>query len=73
MNSISHTVPTMAEAVMAPVFTILVGAILIAAGLISAAFIVPWIRIVLGVGGVATILLGMVMLFGLAYGKPQKP
>lgn len=62
----------MAEAVMAPVFAILAGAILIAVDLLSAAALAPWIRIILGVGGVATILLGMIMLFGLAYSKPQK-
>jgi len=57
---------------MPPVLAILTGAILIAAGLGSAALIAPWIRIILGVGGVATILLGIIMLFTIAYAKPKK-
>ena len=57
---------------MGPVFAILVGAILIAGGLISTAALAPWIRIIFGIGGVATIMLGIIMLFGLAYNKPQK-
>lgn len=62
----------MADAVMGPVCAILIGAILIAGGLISAAALAPWIRIILGIWGVATIMLGMIMLFGLAYNKPLK-
>lgn len=57
---------------MAPIFAILAGGILIAGGLISATALAPWIRIILGIGGVATTMLGIIMLFGLAYNKPQK-
>ena len=62
----------MTDAVMGPVVAILLGAILIAGGLLSAAALAPWIRIILGIGGVATIMLGIIMLFGLAYNSPQK-
>ena len=57
---------------MGPILAILVGGILVAIGIISASVLVQWIRILFAIGGVATILLGMIMLFGLAYGKPQK-
>jgi len=63
----------MGETGMSPIFAILGGAILIAAGILSSPALASWIRIILGVGGVAAIMLGMVMLFGLAYGKPKKP
>jgi hypothetical protein len=59
----------MAEPVMVPVTTILTGALLIAADLIFAPQLAPWIGIILAIGGVATILVGMIMLFGLAHGK----
>jgi len=59
----------MAEPVMGPVTTILIGALLIAAGLFFASRIAPWMGIILAIGGVATILVGMIMLFGLAHEK----
>ncbi len=57
---------------MGPVLAILAGGVLIAIGITSASVLVPWIRILVATGGVATILLGIAMLFGLAYGKPPK-
>jgi len=59
----------MAEPVMGPVTTILIGALLIAADLMFAPHLAPWIGIILAIAGVATILVGMIMLFGLAHGK----
>jgi hypothetical protein len=59
----------MAEPVMGPVVTILIGALLIAAGLLFDPGLAPWIGILLAIGGVATVLVGMIMLFGLAHGK----
>lgn len=58
-----------AEPVMKPVMTILIGGILIATGIIFASSLAPGIGIVLGVGGVATVLVGIAMLFGLARQK----
>lgn len=58
-----------AEPVMKPVLTILIGGILIAVGIMSASSLAPGIGIVLGVGGVATVLVGIAMLFGLAHQK----
>ena len=58
-----------AEPVMKPVLTILIGGALIAAGIIFASSLAPGIGIVLGVGGVATVLVGIAMLFGLARQK----
>jgi len=58
-----------AEPVMKPVMTILIGGILIATGIVFASSLAPGIGIVLGVGGVATILVGIAMLFGLARQK----
>ena len=60
-----------AEPVMKPVVTILVGGILIASGIVFASTLAPGIGIVLGVGGVATVLVGIAMLFGLAHQKTQ--
>ena len=59
----------MAEPVMGTVITILTGVLLIAADLIFAPQLAPWIGIILAIGGVATILVGMIMLFGRAHGK----
>jgi hypothetical protein len=56
----------MAEPVMAPIIAILIGALLIAVGVWSAATAVAWIGIVVSVAGVATILVGLVMLVELA-------
>ncbi|HVN74317.1 MAG TPA: hypothetical protein VMT44_06980 [Methanoregula sp.] len=56
----------MAEAVMGPVIGILVGAVLIAGGLGFFHTIGLGIGIVLATAGIATILVGMVMLFNLA-------
>ena len=59
----------MAEPVMGPIIAILIGALLIALGVYSAATTAPWIGIVVSIGGVATILVGLVMLVGLAKGN----
>jgi uncharacterized Tic20 family protein len=63
----------MAEQVMGPIIAILIGALLIAIGVYSAATTAPWIGIVVSIGGVATILVGLVMLVELAKGnmKPE--
>jgi uncharacterized membrane protein YedE/YeeE len=58
-----------AEPVMKPVLAILVGGILIAAGIVFASTLAPGVGIVMGVGGVATVLVGIAMLFGLAHQK----
>ena len=60
-----------AEPVMKPVVTILVGGILIASGIVFSSTLAPGIGIVLGVGGVATVLVGIAMLFGLAHQKTK--
>lgn len=54
---------------MKPVVTILIGGVLIASGIVFASSFAPGIGIVLGVGGVATVLVGIAMLFGLARQK----
>ncbi|MFA6331642.1 MAG: hypothetical protein WCX22_01700 [Methanoregula sp.] len=54
---------------MRPVIIILIGALLIAAGILFSSALAPGISIVLGIGGVATILVGIAMLFGLARSK----
>jgi hypothetical protein len=54
---------------MGPIIAILVGAILIGFGVYSAAPTFPGVGIVLAIGGVATILVGLVMLVGLAKGN----
>ncbi|MCK9580663.1 MAG: hypothetical protein M0Q92_09465 [Methanoregula sp.] len=56
------------EPVMVPIIAILIGALLIASGIYFAATITTaaWIGIVLSIGGVATILVGLVMLVILA-------
>ena len=54
---------------MGPVVTILIGALLIALGVTFASSLVLGVGIVLGIGGVATVLVGIIMLFGLAQGK----
>ncbi|MDD1689310.1 MAG: hypothetical protein LUQ66_01460 [Methanoregula sp.] len=54
---------------MVPVIAILVGALLIAIGITSAPSLAPGIGIVLGIAGVATVLVGIIMLFGLAQKK----
>ena len=59
----------MAEPVMGPVVTILIGGLLIAAGLILAPRLPPWVGIILAIAGVATLMVGMIMLFGLAHNK----
>lgn len=58
-----------AEPVMGPVIAILIGALLIAAGVYTATTSSPGIGIIMGVGGVATILVGLVMLVNLAQGN----
>jgi hypothetical protein len=59
----------MAEPVMGPVIIMLIGGLLIAAGLLFASRLAPWMGIILAIAGVATILVGMIMLFGLAHEK----
>jgi multisubunit Na+/H+ antiporter MnhB subunit len=54
---------------MRPVIVILIGAILIAIGVIFASHMAPGVGVILGIGGVATILVGIAMLFGLAQEK----
>ncbi len=51
---------------MGPVVAILTGAILIAAGILSAPSLAHWAGIILSIAGVATVLVGIIMLFGLA-------
>lgn len=58
-----------ADPVMRPVITILIGAVLIAAGILFASELASGVGIILGIGGVATVLVGIVMLFGLAQAK----
>jgi len=61
------------EAVMGPVIAILTGAVLIAAGIVSSSEVPQWAGIILSVAGVATVLIGMIMLFSLALqGKQGK-
>jgi hypothetical protein len=62
----------MVQPVMSPIIAILIGALLIAIGVHSSAIAAPWIGIVVSIGGVATILVGLVMLVGLAKGN-QNP
>jgi hypothetical protein len=50
---------------------ILIGALLIAAGILVSSTLGPGIGIILGIAGVATILVGIAMLFGLAQAKTQ--
>jgi hypothetical protein len=55
---------------MGPVIAILTGAVLIAGGIVSSSAVPEWAGILLSVAGVATVLIGMIMLFGLAlHGK----
>jgi hypothetical protein len=58
-----------AEPVMGPIVAILIGALLIAVGVYFAATTATWIGIVVSIGGVATILVGLVMLVELAQGN----
>jgi len=48
---------------------ILIGALLIAIGIIFASKLAPGVGIILGIGGVATVLVGIAMLFGMAQEK----
>ena len=59
------------EPVMKPVMVILIGALLIAAGIMLSASLPPGVAVVFGIGGVATILVGIAMLFALA--QKNKP
>lgn len=54
---------------MGPIIAILIGALLIAIGVYFAATTAAWIGIVVSIGGVATILVGLVMLVDLAKGN----
>ena len=51
---------------MGPIIAILIGALLIAFGVYSATTAVTWIGIVVSIAGVATFLVGLVMLVQLA-------
>jgi hypothetical protein len=62
-----------AEPVMGPVVAILIGALLIAAGITFASSLAPGVGIVLGIAGVATVLVGIIMLFGMAQEKNKVP
>jgi hypothetical protein len=59
----------MTEPVMGPVMAILIGGLLIAAGLLFTSRLPPWMGIILAIAGVATLLIGIIMLFGLAHEK----
>ncbi|MDD1693343.1 MAG: hypothetical protein LUQ71_01330 [Methanoregula sp.] len=54
---------------MRPIMAILIGALLIAIGIIFASKLAPGVGIILGIGGVATVLVGIAMLFGMAQEK----
>lgn len=54
---------------MRPIIAILIGALLIATGIIFSSWLAPWVGIILGIAGVATVLVGIAMLFGLAQEK----
>ncbi|WP_292417059.1 hypothetical protein [Methanoregula sp.] len=56
---------------MKPVVAIQIGGVLIASGIVFASSLAPGIGIVFGVGGVATVLVGIAMLFGLAHQKTK--
>ena len=56
----------MVQPVMGPIIAILIGALLIAAGVYAAATAFSWIFIVVSIAGVATILVGLVMLVQMA-------
>jgi hypothetical protein len=59
----------MAEPVMGPVMIMLIGGLAIAAGILLSSRLAPWVGMILAIGGVATLLVGMIMLFGLAHEK----
>ena len=56
----------MTDAVIKPVVVMLTGAVLIAAGMFSASSRSPGVGIVLAIAGIATLILGIIMLFTLA-------
>ena len=60
---------TIAEPVMRPIIAILIGALLIATGIVFASRLAAGVGIILGIAGVATVLVGIAMLFGLAQEK----
>jgi putative sterol carrier protein len=51
---------------MVPIGAMLIGALLIAGGLFSASIMIPTFGIVVSLAGVVTLLVGIVMLFGIA-------
>jgi len=57
------------EPVMTPVVAMLIGAVLIALELLFSSSIPLAIGIILSIAGVATVIVGMVMLFGIARQK----
>lgn len=59
----------MTEPVMGPVIAILAGGLMIAAGIIFSSRLFPGVGLILAIAGVATVLVGMIMLFGLAHEK----
>lgn len=65
-SPLPRVVKNMAEPVMGPIIAILIGALLIAVGVYAAATSIAWLGIVVSIGGVATILVGLVMLVQLA-------
>jgi len=58
-----------AEPVMGPVVAILIGALMIGLGIRFASSLAPGVGIVLGIAGVATVIVGMIMLVGMAQEK----
>lgn len=58
-----------ADPVMRPVIAILIGALLIAVGILFASSLAAGVGLVLGIAGVATVLVGIAMLFGIAHEK----
>jgi len=54
---------------MRPVITILIGALLIAFGILFASLLAPGVGVVMGIAGVATVIVGIAMLFNLARAK----
>jgi uncharacterized membrane protein HdeD (DUF308 family) len=54
---------------MVPVGAMLLGALLIACGLLSDSIPAPALGIVVSLAGVATVIVGIVMLFGIAHAR----
>jgi uncharacterized protein (DUF983 family) len=54
---------------MVPVGAMLIGALLIIASLFSASFLTSALWVLMSIAGVATMIVGMAMLFGIAHGR----